>query len=642
MQLQKTGSANISIPILTLMLVSFSVYFNALFGHFVYDDILQIVKNPWITDVRYVPTMFSKGVWGFKQGTVSNYYRPLMHVAFTLSYHLFGLKSWGFHLVNILFHCGVSVLVFLSMRALLTEQASLSSALLSPPFMAAMLFASHPIHTEAVAWISGLPDVAFTFFYLLSFYLYVRSKAVLSLSYVFSVLCFAVAAFFKEPALTLPAVLLAYDYLFRKEQIRFLDYVKRYSPYIAIVLGYLALRIHALGEFAPVKSHVTLSAYQYAINIFPLFTHYLEKLLLPLNLNAFYVFHPINSLYELKGALSLIATAVFAVLLLLALKKNRVTFLGLVFVTVPLLPALYIPALGESTFADRYLYLPSVGYVLLLANFLSWAGKKMPRAGRSVLILFIVIWGLYTLGTIDRNNVWKDSLMLWTDTVVKSPDSAIAHNNLGDVYASQSQWNRASTEYQTAVRLKPDYADAHYNLGFVYESQGQWDSAIAEYQTAVRLKPDYVDAHYNLGFVYASKGQWERAIEEDLAVLRLQPDYASAYNELAFAYASQGEWDSAIAEYQTALRLKPDYAEAHNNLGYAYASQGRWDSAIAEYQTALRLKPDYAETHNNLADAYASQGQWDSAIAEYQTALRLKPDFYEARQHLNDIVSRRH
>ena len=372
--LQKTTSIINFIPIFILLLVSFAVYFNALFDDFVYDDTSQIVDNPWIRDIRNIPRIFSNSVWSFLPGHfISNYYRPLMHVVYTFNYHAFGLKPWGFHLVNILFHCGVSVLVFVVIRRLLTEhRATTSSVYLSPPFIAAMLFASHPIHTEVVAWISALPDVAFTFFYLLSFYLYVRSKAVRSVSYLFSAVCFAIATLFKEPALTLPVVLLAYDYLFRKERTHFLDYVKRYVPYLAIAVGYFALRIHALGEFAPKKNYVTLSAYEYVINVFPLFIQYLEKLLAPLNLNAFYVFHPIPSLFQLKGALSLMATLVFVVLFLIALRKNRVAFLGLLFVAVPLLPVLYIPALGENTFTDRYLYLPSVGYVLLLAIFLSW------------------------------------------------------------------------------------------------------------------------------------------------------------------------------------------------------------------------------------------------------------------------------
>jgi tetratricopeptide (TPR) repeat protein len=568
---QKTTSIITFIPILILLLVSFAVYFNALFGDFVTDDKYQIVDNPWIRDIRNISTIFSKDVWSFEPGVIiSNYYRPLMHLVFMLNYHLFGPKPWGFHLVNILFHCGVSVLVFLVIRRLLIEQrASVSPEYLSPSFIVAMLFASHPSHTEAVTWIAGLPDVAFTFFYLLSFYLYVRSKAILSGSYLFSIVCFAVAAFFKEPALTLPVIILAHDYVFREERPRFPDYVKRYIPYLVIGVGYLALRIHALGEFAPQKRHVTLTAYQYAINVPPLFTQYLEKLLVPLNLNAFYVFHPIASLFEFRGVFSLIVTAGFVVLFCIAFKKNKVVFLGLSFVTVPLLPVLYIPALGENTFTDRYLYLPSVGYMLLLATILLWAKKKLPSAVRSVTIVFTVMWGLFTVGTVNRNNVWKDNITLWTDTVKKSPGSEVAHNDLGVAYASQGQMDRAIAEYQTVLRLNPDYAMAHYNLGLAYASLSQMDSVIVEFQTVLRLKPDFAMAHYNLGLAYAFLGQMDTAITEFQTALRLSPDYVEAHNYLGLAYASLGQMGTAITELQTALRLNPDYVEAHNNLGFA-------------------------------------------------------------------------
>jgi len=125
------------------------------------------------------------------------------------------------------------------------------------------------------------------------------------------VICFAFAVFFKEPALTLPVILLAFDYTFGEVKNRPLHYVKPYIPYVIIGAIYLAVRVYALGGVAPLKRYATLSVYQYAINIFPLFIQYLEKLLVPLNLNAFYVFHPIASILERKGVFSLVDTLVF-------------------------------------------------------------------------------------------------------------------------------------------------------------------------------------------------------------------------------------------------------------------------------------------------------------------------------------------
>ena len=333
------------------------------------------------------------------------------------------------------------------------------------------------------------------------------------------------------------------------------------------------MRMHALGAFAPRKGHVTLSAYQYAINVFPLFIKYLGKLLLPINLNAFYVFHPIASLSEMKGVLAVIATVVFMTTCCVALKKDRLVFFGLLIVVVPLLPVLYIPALGENAFTERYLYLPSVGFVLLLAIFLSWAMEKLPSAIRGIAIVSMVIGVLYTVGTVNRNNVWKDNVRLWSDTVKKSQDYVDVYNNLALAYASQGQWDKAIAEYQTALRLKPDYADAHNNIGVIYHSQGKLDKALAEYQTALRLNPDYVDAHNNIGVIYQS----------------------------------QGQLDKAIAEYQIVSGLKPDKIEAHFNLGVIYQSQGQWDKAIAEYQTALRLNPDFYQARKLLNEVVSKR-----------------------------------
>jgi hypothetical protein len=481
------------IPILILLLFSFSVYFNAFFGDFVYDDKSQILDNPWIKDFRYIPTIFSSGVWSFQPGLVMNFYRPLMHIVYLFSYYVFGLNPWGFHLANILFHSGTSVLVFLVIQKLLTmKQATSPPAYISSPFIAAMLFASHPIHTEAVTWIAGLPDVAFTFFYLLSLYLYILFRDGAKKVYLLSILSFSFATLFKEPALTLPVILIVYDYQLKKSDENISARIKRYTPYVAVSVVYLLMRYYALRSFAPRESYAGLSTYQLIINVFPLFRDYLTSLLWPFKLNFWHTFHPIGTLSEANGTVSIMVTVVFIVVALVAYKKNKIFFFGLLLLIIPLLPTFYIKAISGKPYAERYLYLPSVGYVILLAVFLSWARDRLPRAARSIAIVFIIVCGLYTVETIIRNNVWKDDFHLWSDTVRKSPDCAIAHNNLATAYVSRGQLDRAVEEVQTVLRLEPDSANAHISLGNLYEAQGQSDKAIKEYQKALRLNPyDY-------------------------------------------------------------------------------------------------------------------------------------------------------
>ena len=634
--LRKTTSIIALAPILVILLVSFAVYVNSFSGNFVYDDNKQIVENPWIRDVNNIPTIFSKSVWSFRPRlSTSNYYRPLMHVVYMLNYHIFGLKPWGYHLVNVLFHCGVVVLVFLIIQELMKGQrATKSLVYLSPPLMAAMLFASHPIHTEAVTWIAGLPDVAFALFYLLSFYCFMLFRGGTKRVFPLSILSFSVSLLFKEPALTLPFMLIAYDSLFKKWDKTILSSIKTYSPYIVVSAGYLFMRYYALRSFAPIASYPDLSTYQFVINVFPLFREYITSLLWPFYLNMWHTFHPISSLVEAKGAISLVVTVMFFISAVAAYRKNRVVLFGLLFFVVPLLPVFYIKGISGKPFAERYLYLPSVGFVLLLAIFLSWASEKLPRAAKGITIVIMIIVGVYSIGTVSRNTVWKDNFSLWSDTVKKSPDIADAHNNLGDAYASKGQWEMAMTEFQAALRLDPNDADAHNNLGLAYASKGLPDMAITEYQTALNLKPDYAKAHDNLGLAYASKGLPDMAITEYQTALNLNPDYAKAHDNLGLAYASKGQWEMAMTEFQAALRLDPDHADAHNNLGASYWSKGFLDMAITEFQAALRLNPDHAKAHNNLGLAYASKGLPDMAITEYQTALNLKPDYVEAHYNL--------
>jgi len=679
---QKSFSkTRLPLMIIIILITSFAVYFNALFNDFVYDDKLQVLENHWIKDIKYIPESFSKSVWSFQKGEfISNYYRPLMHTIYMFNYFLFGMKPWGFHLVNILFHAGVSVLIFIIVLRLLKDsQYADPSSYLIPSFIAALLFATHPIHTEAVTWVAGLPDLSFAFFFLLSFYFYIRStgdKLPSRGAYLLSLAFFFLAALCKEPALTLPIMLVAYDSIFRKSGGRISNYIVKYVPYLIVAGVYFILRFNALGHLAIKKRHTELSDYQYIINIFPLFTQYLEKLILPIKLNAFHVFHPIYSFSEAKGTLSVIVTTAFVILGFIAFRKSKLTFVSLIFIVVPLVPVLCIPVLGENTFAERYLYLPSFGFVFLVALFLTWIKeKKSPMVGIGLIAVFALLIGLYSLGTVSRNTIWKDDHMLYADMVKKSPDGAIPRNNFGIQLQNEGKIDDAIEQFQIALRLNPDYAEARHNLGVSLFDKGKTDEAIQEYQIALRLKPDYVnaytnlgkaffnkgrideaieqfriastldrdfpEAHANLGAAFVRKGWIDKAIEECQIALKLKPDYVDAHNSLGAAFYSKGWIDKAIEQYQIVLKLNPDYAAAHSNLGVIFFDKGWIDKAIEHYQIALKINPDYADAHNNLGNAFFKRGQIDKAVEHYQAALRLNPDSIVYRTNLDRAHSQR-
>ncbi len=614
--------------------VAFGVYVNALFNDFVMDDYHLILGNYYLKNITHVPDIFFSNFWSFAGGH-TNYYRPLVHLIWMLCYHIFGPNALAFHMVNVLFHTGVSLLVFSITRRLLQKTAdSTSSSSDFPAFVVAILFASHPIHVEAVTWVAAAIDGAYSFFYLMAFYLYLRSTEddpPLRWTLYVSAFSFFLATLCKEPALTFPFVLLAYDLTCRRKTSGVMAFVKRQTPYFVALGGYLALRITALRGFAPVRKETGLTAYQYFLNVMVLFAQYLEKLLFPVNLNNWHVFSPLYSLRTVRGVTTVLIVLAFSILLMISQRRMKLGAFGLWVIVIPLLPALYIPGLMqglENAFSERYLYLPSFGYVLFLGALTEWVGRK--RSSNEALTLaltLLILISLYGVGTINRNRVWKDSRSLWSDALKKSPNNPEPYNVLGDVLRLENRVEEAVEYYKMGLRLRPNSPHIHANLGASYAKLGQVDQAIRHLEGAIRLMPVYAEAYNNLGVVYIQKGQMNAAIEQFQAALRLRPSLASAHHNLGLALSNVGEIDKAVEHYEAALRLDPDYADAHVNLGITLGEKGNLDMAIEHFQMAMKLNPNDAGTLQNLANAYRLRGMNDKAEEYFRRARALRGDF---------------
>jgi len=558
---------NLYPPAIIIILV-LGINFNTLFNDFVYDDNFEVLQNHWIKDIKYVPEIFSSSSWEFI-GRGSNYYRPLIHLVRMVNYHIFGLKPWGFHLVNIMFHAGISVFVFLIARKLLGGD---EKSFFSPSFAAAALFATHPVHTEEVAWASSIAGLTFTLLDLLSFYLYMTSTAdgrIRSrVNYYLSAAVFFLAALSKELALTLPVVIVLYEYLFNRS--RPLTCLKRCMPYLAAAGVYFILRWRVLGGVVPAKGHNELSGFMYFLNAFPLFAAYLNKLVIPLDLNAYYVFHPVMSIFEPRAVISIAVTLAYVLFSYISLKKNKTAFFAFSFIVITLLPALYIPALGTNVFAERYLYLPSFGFVILVSLLVAWIRKDKPEWAIAATICFFILAGLYSIGTISRNGVWKNDYSLWEDTVKKSPDGSEPHNSFGWACYKRGLIEEAIEHFYIALEINPAHAEAHNNLGVVYGTGRLTEEAIEHFQAAIALNPDFADAHNNLGIAFGKKRRFNEAIRHFQAAVKLKPGAADIHDNLAVTYMNAGLIDKAIEHFQAALELSPDNTSIHLKIARAY------------------------------------------------------------------------
>jgi len=410
------------VAVILIIFSALGVYLNTLFNGFVFDDESEILKNPWIKSTKFIPEIFLSYSWGFQYSESTSYYHPMKFLLYMFQYRIFGTEPWGYHLTNVIGHAIVTVLVFFIGISLFNQVFHKKTIVF--PAIAAILFAVHPIHTEVVAWIAGSGDLFMSCFFLLSFFVYINSANQQYRRFIISAIIFFIATLFKATAMTLPLLFIIYDYSFKKG---FFDNTlqgnpfkislyRRYIPFIIAALAYLSLRTYAVKGFIPEKSYTEDYAYMIFINILTVFAKYLEMLVYPFNLNIMHVFHPVLSI-DGKVVAAFCIFALFIALVLVTRKKNRGIFFGLLWITIPLIPVLYIPAfLRENALAERYLYLPSVGFIISLTFMLKSIYQKRLSKGMTVILISLcisVVAVIFALQTVKRNSVWRDNYTLW-------------------------------------------------------------------------------------------------------------------------------------------------------------------------------------------------------------------------------------
>ena len=567
--------------------VSVAAYAITLRNGFVWDDVGTLTGGT-AASAGDLWRVIVSGIGGPIEG--SGYYRPLIGILHTLVRIVFGDGPWGFHLLNVAVHAGAATAAFGVLLRLLAGNGTptMRDGILS--CAGALLFSLHPVHTESVAWASGITDPAFSLFYLVAFWCYLGAlgesarparRAAFTLV---SLASFLLATLAKEPGFTLPALLLAHDAAFpeRLPSRSLSGLLRRHLPYLGVAALSLLLRAHALsglhlgGEsqrLALAGNGATLDTAGYALNAFPLFVKYLATLILPTNLSAYYEVPMVGSLTEPAAILSLFAALCFAVSLGIAWRRNRPLFFALAATVIPLLPALNFRATGTTAFAERYLYLPSFGFVLLLVFPAAELWRKKAESARYLATACALLLAGYGAVTVPRGAVWRDNYTLWSDTARKFPGSAIARYNLAHELKQRGELREAIAQYRAAIELSPGLADAHMNLGNIYAQTGFPNMAIDEYRTALRLRPDYAEACFNLGRACLVQGRTREAIDALSRSVAAAPDNPMARNALGMAFQQAGEQEKALEEFREAVRLSPADPRYRMNLDNALAQR---------------------------------------------------------------------
>jgi len=544
---------NMAIAALIVVILSGLVYANCLRGDFVCDDIPQIVNNEKIKSVEYLPSYFTKGVWASTELEYADkfFYRPLLMVSYLVDYKLWGMSPVGFHITNLLLHIGNALFLFFLIRIIIGRHHVFL------PWAGAAIFAVHPVHVESVSWISGRTDLMMSFFFLCALLLLLkyREKGRSSLL-ILSVISYALSLLSKEVAVTFPLVLLAYDYLIEKRV-----HLKQVGIYFLLALAYLLVRNIVLGRTLGIL-HYSAHGLQ-ELGLFTL--AYMKLLIVPWPLN-FYFTIPQGGVIGIYGAVLSIIVLIAAVIYA---AKNRPASFPLLVFAITLLPPLLLAFKSDPAFAIRYLYLPSAGFVVLVAVILAKLTGKHMRVAALISILIIAAFGALT---VKANADWKNDEAFYSKAIATTPGYWGGYFGLAKYYERTGQDEKALRAYENSENFALDNnskAITYRGIAKIMAERGDADKSIGYYKKALALEPASSDTLVGMGNIQLFKKDYEMALKYYSEAFEIDgKNYAAAYN-LALIYNMLGDRERAEYYHDIFIKIAPKgrYPEVDRALG---------------------------------------------------------------------------
>lgn len=508
--------------LLIVSLICF-VYANSLSGKFIWDDQALVRDNSSIKSWSNLGHIIT-GYCGQDAGVVSNFYRPLTNISYLIDYSLWQLNPAGYHISNILLHSAVAISLYWLVNLLFSD--------LLLGLLTALLFAIHPVHTEAVSYIAGRADSLAGLFVLLSFVFYFKSLHIKNLPYYFTTILFYILSLLsRENAVIFPGLLLAYHYIFSIK-----INLKRFAPFVVIGLTYLILRI----IFLPGVMH-NGTLFTRLPGFFAAFLSYIRILLLPLNLHMEYG----NQLFTFNQPqvfLGIILFFLLAAYVILARANKILLFFSLWFLIMLIPNSNLFPI--NAYMAEHWLYLPSIGFFIILASGLlaiyrNWRYRNMGLVFIGVLISF------YSILTIKQNKYWQDPIYFYKKTLQYSPNSIRLRIMLGREYLDKNDINSAVNCFKEALTIQPNASAIFTELGFAYGVTGYYDEAAKMFREAIKFEPKNPANYTNLAAPLFYSKNYDEAIRACQQALEISPKDVQAYTTLIGACYNSKQCDLA-------------------------------------------------------------------------------------------------
>jgi len=548
--------------LLVALVGSLAAYLNGMQHPFVFDDPTQIVNNDAVHSWRFIPQYFTSDVWQHTDPSVGGiFYRPIFQIWLLVNYKIGGLNTVWWHATSLMLHLLVTASVFALATMLVNDEVTAG--------ITALLFGVHPVHVEAVTWISGVTEPLMAIFFVASFFFYLSNKRQPDRKWpVLSLVLYACALLSKETAVMLPLIIVVYRWIQPNAAAdsephanlrQFMNGLRDAVPYIVLSLVYLAVRYFALkGLMRPVTP---LSISTLILTWPSILAFYVRLLVWPFGLSVYYDTPYVTSLQVLNFVLPLLILIALALGLYFLSKRDRMVAFLSFWMVLLLLPVLNLSVFPKGELAhDRYLYVPSIAFCLLLAM----AIRKL-KAGSSMFLglpvsqvaAILLLVSVFAGVTARQNNFWNSDYALAARGVQIAPGNTLAANNLGAEMAVKGDYQNAILLFRQAIERRPDHWLPNFNLGYVYYRLGELREAEHFLRQAIQISSEDAAEHRFLGFALLEMGRKDEAEQELRRAISLKSNAPDQHHALGTILEERKDFSGALKEFQLESEVNP-------------------------------------------------------------------------------------
>jgi protein O-mannosyl-transferase len=593
-----------------ILVLTFLAYLPSLKNQFTnWDDPLYVLNNSMIRNfsIENIGRIFS-------EYCVGNYH-PLTMLSLSFDYAIGNLGPESYHRTNLILHLANTFLVFIFIYLLFQKMGMAT--------IVSVLFGVHTIHVESVAWVSERKDVLYTFFFLFSLILYLRYvKEDKAKFYWFSLILFFLSILSKGMAVSFTISLIAIDFFLGRRLIDKKVMLEK-IPFLilSIIFGIVAIIAQNLDPKVEDVSHHNI-IFRIIFACYG-FVNYMIKLILPIDLSTFYPYPDQHDLPFVFWLCPFIALGITG-LIVYSLKKRKDIFFGFTFFLINVFLVLQLLPVGRAIMADRYTYIPSIGFFIMVAG----TYKLLIQKNTALKPILIGVLAAYTIFlstlTYKHSKVWRDSLTLWTYTIKDHP-SDIAYYNLGDAYDNLGKYQTAIENYNKAIALNPLYAMAYNNRGVAQIGFKKYDASMLDFSKAISIDPNCAGAYYNRGNLWSNFNKMEKAIADFTKALTIDTSYADAYVHRANTWNHLNKPEKAVADYDKALSLDPFHPEVLNNRGLSKRILRDDTGAMLDFNKAISIDPANADAYYNRGNVWIDLSDPEKALSDFNKVLSVVP-----------------